>query len=107
MLLKKRKFSGTINVFLFTQAELSQAAMAHLLITITEAKVEALKELDIRSVYNRELQATGTGTDEVMVVSGRGKRVGRLKGHAELSVLAGKAVLEAVMEAIEKQGKEE
>lgn len=99
----KRKFSGTINIFLFTQAELSQAAMAHLLITITEAKVEALRELDIRSVYSRELQATGTGTDEVMVISGRGERVERLKGHSELSVQVGKAVLETVVGAIKKQ----
>jgi len=103
MPLKRRKFSGTINIFLFTQAELSQAAMAHLLITITEAKVEALKELDIRSVYSRELQATGTGTDEVIVVSGRGEGVERLKGHSELSVQVGKVVLEAVVGAIKKQ----
>jgi len=100
----RRRSPGTINVFLFTRAGLSPAAMANLLITVTEAKVEALKELDVRSVYNRELQATGTGTDEVMIVSGRGERVERLKGHSELSIQAGRAVLEAVAEAIKKQG---
>ena len=100
----RRRSPGTINVFLFTRAGLSLAAMANLLITVTEAKVEALKELDVRSVYNRELQATGTGTDEVMIVSGRGERVERLKGHSELSVQAGRAVLEAVAEAIKKRG---
>jgi len=99
----RRKSGGTINILLFTLAGLSPAAMTNLLITVTEAKVEALRELDIRSVRNRELQATGTGTDEVVIVSGRGERVKRLKGHSELSVLAGKAVLEAVSEAIRRQ----
>ena len=100
----RRRSYGTINIFLFSRAELSPAAMANLLITVTEAKAEALRELGVRSAYNRELQATGTGTDEVMIVSGRGEKVERLKGHSELSVRAGKAVLEAVSEAIKKRG---
>ena len=100
----KRAKAGTINIFLFTQAELSQAAMARTLVTVTEAKVEALRELDVRSVYDPSLQATGTGTDNVVIISGKGRKVERLRGHSELSRLIAKVVLEATKEAVRCQG---
>ena len=99
---KRAKAPGTINIFVFTQAELSEAAMARTLITVTEAKVEALRALDIRSAYTPQLLATGTGTDNIVVVSGSGPRVERLRGHSRLSRLIAKAVVEATLEAVRK-----
>ena len=65
---------GTINTILLTSASLDLSAMAGSFITITEAKNIALQEMDIRSSYNPDWQATGTGTDQIIVVSGRARR---------------------------------
>lgn len=97
---KRRKMAGTINIFLFTKADLSEAAMARSLITITEAKVEALQDLDVRSSYNPGYQATGTGTDNIIVVSGKGRRIEHLRGHSKLSQIIAQTVFEAIEESI-------
>jgi len=100
---KRKQISpGTINIFLFTEDSLSEAAMARSLITITEAKVEALQNLDIRSSYNPGYQATGTGTDNIIVVSGKGARIERLRGHSRLSKLIALAVVETIEESVKK-----
>ncbi len=91
---------GTINIILMTNASLTRAAMAGALITITEAKVIALQDLDIRSSYNPKNQASGTGTDNVMVVPGFGVRVHYVGGHSKLGELIAKTVTSAVKEAI-------
>ena len=101
---KRKKISpGTINIFLFTEDNLSEAAMARSLITITEAKVEALQDLDIRSSYNPEYQATGTGTDNIVVVSGKGARIEHLRGHSRLSQIIAQTVFEAIKKSIRKE----
>jgi len=51
---------GTINIILLTNAKLTAGAMARALVTITEAKVAALQDLDVRSSYNPKVQATWT-----------------------------------------------
>ena len=94
---RKQVSPGTINIFLFTEASLSEAAMARSLVTITEAKVEALQDLDVRSSYNPSYQATGTGTDNIVVVSGKGARIERLRGHSKLSRLIALTVIEAIL----------
>jgi adenosylcobinamide amidohydrolase len=66
-------YEGTINIILLTNAKLTEGAMARSLITITEAKVAALQDLDVRSSYSPNLQATGTGTDNVVVILGWGQ----------------------------------
>jgi len=63
---------GTINVILLTNATLSAGAMARAIITATEAKTAVLQDLDVRSTSTPQNQATGTGTDNVIVVSGKG-----------------------------------
>ena len=101
---KRKKISpGTINIFLFTGDNLSEAAMARSLITITEAKVEALQDLDIRSSYNPKYQATGTGTDNIVVVSGKGARIEHLRGHSRLSQIIAQIVFEATKKSIRKR----
>jgi len=94
---------GTINVIVLTNASLSEGAMARGMITLTEAKVVALEDLDIRSSYNAEIRATGTGTDNAIIVSGEGPKIDYLGGHAKMGELMASAVTSAVREAIFKQ----
>ncbi|MCP8306505.1 MAG: adenosylcobinamide amidohydrolase [archaeon] len=63
---------GTINIILLTNAALRDGAMARAIITATEAKTATLQDMDIRSTYTPQNQATGTGTDNIIVVSGKG-----------------------------------
>jgi len=95
--------SGTINIILLTNATLSDGAMARAIITVTEAKTAALQDMDIRSTYTPQNQATGTGTDNVIIVSGRGPLVKYTGGHAKMGELIGMVTKRAVAEAIEKQ----
>jgi len=95
---------GTINVILLTNATLSDGAMARAIITITEAKTAALQDLDVRSTYTPQNQATGTGTDNVIVVSGKGlgKALRLTSGHTKIGELIGFSTKIAVAEALKK-----
>lgn len=94
---------GTINTILLTSASLDLSAMAASFITITEAKNIALQELDVRSSYNPDWQATGTGTDQIIVVSGRDSRCTYVGGHAKIGELMAQAVTSATICAIKKR----
>jgi adenosylcobinamide amidohydrolase len=94
---------GTINTVLLCSTTLSQAALAACFITITEAKVVALEELDIKSSYTPELRATGTGTDQIVAVSGSGRRISYVGGHTLLGELIAKAVTRATIAAIKNR----
>ncbi len=91
---------GTINIILITNASLTEAAMARALITITEAKCAALQDLGIESSYSPGLIATGTGTDNVIVVPGNGIRITYTGGHSKTGELIGRVVYESVKEAV-------
>ena len=93
---------GTINLIVLTNRELSPAAMARALITATEAKTAALEDLDVRSSYSGT-PATGTGTDNVLVVAGNGPPATMTGGHTKLGELMAVAVHSAVREAVAKQ----
>ncbi len=95
---------GTINTILLTSASLDPASLAASFITITEAKNIALQELDIRSSYTPAWQATGTGTDQIVVISGRGGRCTYVGGHSKIGELIARAVTSATMCAIKKRG---
>jgi adenosylcobinamide amidohydrolase len=97
-----RDREGTINIILLTNAKLTTGAMARALITITEAKVAALQDLDVRSSYNPKTQATGTGTDNAVIISGWGPLITYTGGHSKIGELMAKTVYEAVKEAIIK-----
>ena len=101
------KFSpvGTINTIVLTDASLGQAALAASFITVTEAKIIALEELDIRSSYHPEWPATGTGTDQIVVVSGSGYKCTYVGGHTKLGELMARAVTRATAGAIVKRFK--
>ena len=80
--------------------------MARAVISATEAKIAALMDLDIRSSYSSSLhQATGTGTDNIIVVRGTGIEIDNAGGHSKLGELIAKAVYQGVRKAICKQNK--
>ena len=93
---------GTVNIILLTNANLSDGAMTRSLITLTEAKTIAFQDLDIRSSYNPGLQATGTGTDGAIVVSGFGPKITFVGGHTKAGEIMARTVTQAVKEAILK-----
>jgi adenosylcobinamide hydrolase len=96
---------GTINVIVVIDGNPTEICLAGTLITVTEAKVAALRELDIRSRYSGD-EATGTVTDAVVVAEtsrgapivygGPASKLGQLVGYCTR-----KAVKEAVMKANE------
>lgn len=95
---------GTVNILVLTNARLTDGAMARALITITEAKTAAFEDLKVPSSYTKGVQATGTGTDSVMVTTGTtGPKVTYTGGHNRIGELIGKAVYDAVIEALGKQ----
>jgi adenosylcobinamide hydrolase len=94
---------GTINVILLTNATLSDGAMARAIITATEAKTAALQDLDVRSTSTPKNQATGTGTDNMIVVSGKNPEVLRLtSGHTKIGELLGFSTRLAIAEGLKR-----
>lgn len=95
---------GTINIIVLSNHRLSPSATARALITITEAKTAALWDMDIRSSQTPlPNPATGTGTDDIIVVSGEGTELTYSGGHTKLGQLMAEVVYQAVQEAILKQ----
>ncbi|AJY68357.1 hypothetical protein RW64_01455 [Geobacter sulfurreducens] len=95
---------GTVNIIVLTNARLTDGAMARALITITEAKTAAFEDLKVPSSYTKGVQATGTGTDSIMITTGiNGPKVTYTGGHNRIGELIGKAVYDAVIEALGKQ----
>lgn len=95
---------GTINILLLSNHRMSSGAMSRAIITATEAKSAALQDLDIRSSSSGgSSQATGTGTDNILVVEGDGPPIDGSGGHTKLGELIAAAVHQAVGEAIHRQ----
>ena len=91
---------GTINILILTNTRLSKQAMARAIITATEAKSAALADLDIRSTYSPRHAATGTGTDNILVVQGEGMEIDGTGGHTKMGELIAAAVYDGVRQAI-------
>jgi adenosylcobinamide amidohydrolase len=99
------EITGTINVMVVVDGNPTESCLVSTLITATEAKTAALRELDIRSRYSGDL-ATGTITDAIIVAKtnrgapivygGPASKLGQLVGYCTR-----KAVKEAVMKANE------
>ncbi|MDY6852437.1 MAG: adenosylcobinamide amidohydrolase, partial [Thermodesulfobacteriota bacterium] len=95
---------GTINIIILTNRRLSPRAMARALITVTEAKTAALQDLDVRSGYSPRLhQATGTGTDNLVIVQGEGPPLDLTGGHTKMGELIARTAYAGVKEAIRRQ----
>lgn len=92
---------GTINMIIMANMRLSRRAMARAVITATEAKSAALADLDIRSSHAPLLyQATGTGTDNIIIVQGEGEPIDGAGGHTKMGELIAKAVYDGVKKAV-------
>jgi ABC-type Fe3+-hydroxamate transport system substrate-binding protein/adenosylcobinamide amidohydrolase len=95
---------GTINILLLSNASLSPRAMTRAIISATEAKTAALADMDIRSSYlGRQYQATGTGTDNIIVAAGTGTPISNCGGHSKMGELVARAVYQGVKSAVFKQ----
>lgn len=95
---------GTINILLLNNMQLSPQAMTRAIISATEGKTAALQDLDIRSSYSGAVHAaTGTGTDNMIVVQGVGTAIDGAGGHTKMGELIAGAVYAGVREAIGKQ----
>lgn len=95
---------GTINVFIYINQNLTDAAMLRALIIASEAKASAVSHLLLGSCYSEEI-ATGSGTDGTVIAS---SMEGELtltdaSGHSKLGELIGKVVSSAVKQALMKQ----
>jgi hypothetical protein len=95
---------GTINILLLPNAGLSPRAMTRAIISATEAKTAVLSDMDIRSSYlGRQYQATGTGTDNIIVAAGTGIPISNSGGHSKMGELVARAVYQGVKNAVFKQ----
>jgi iron complex transport system substrate-binding protein len=95
---------GTINILLLTNRQLSSGAMSRAVITASEAKSAALADLDIRSGPSPTINpATGTGTDNIIVIEGDGPPAELSGGHSRLGELIARAVHAGVVEAVRQQ----
>ena len=100
----RHKKPGTINILLLSNMRLSPRAMTRAIISATEGKTAALQDMDIRSSYSRPInQATGTGTDNIIVVEGRGTAIDSSGGHSKMGELMARAVYEGVQKAVHRQ----
>jgi len=95
---------GTINIIIMTNCQLTERAVTKAIVTVTEAKTAALWDMDIRSVQSGlHNPATGTGTDQVLVVAGEGRPITDASQHAKMGELIAAAVYPAVQEALLRQ----
>ena len=89
--------AGTVNIILYINAQLTDAAMLNAVMMATEAKTAAFQDLNVASTYTPEAQATGTGTDTVIVIpSATGPVVPYAGAHAKVGELIAKATHQAV-----------
>ncbi len=95
---------GTVNAVVLMNARLSPRAMTRAVAMATEAKTAAFQDMDVRSTRRPgRWQATGTGTDNVVVVEGCGPAVDSAGGHTRAGQLIAEAVYRGVREAVERQ----
>jgi adenosylcobinamide amidohydrolase len=98
--------TGTINIVLATNAELTNAAMVEAIQMVTEAKVAAIQNMGIASLISGEI-ATGTGTDSVAVISGEGSVKLQYCGkHVLFGELLARAVIQAITSSLKGDNSE-
>jgi adenosylcobinamide amidohydrolase len=95
---------GTINSELLINHSLTAGALARAVVTMTEAKTAALRQLAVASLYSPNL-ATGTGTDQFCVAAplDAGRPLTSTSPHSKLGELIGVAMKGATLEALRWQ----
>src|SRR4030042_2176115 len=97
-----KHIEGTINIIVVVDGNPTEGCLVGLIITATEAKMAALKELDIRSRFSGD-EATGTVTDAIVVAeTRRGAPIVYGGPASRLGQLVGYCTRKAVKEAITK-----
>jgi adenosylcobinamide hydrolase len=93
---------GTINIIVVIDGNPTESCLVGTLITVTEAKMAALRELDVRSRASDD-EATGTVTDAIVVAeTNRGAPIVYGGPASELGQLVGYCTRKAVKEAVTK-----
>jgi hypothetical protein len=97
-------YAGTINTMLFVSHPLTPAALARVVITMTEGKSAALQKLAVPSKRHVDL-ATGTGTDQYCVAAPLAgpMTLTTASPHMKLGELVGAAACAATLEALRWQ----
>jgi adenosylcobinamide amidohydrolase len=97
-------YSGTINTMLLVNRPLAPAALARVVVTMTEGKSAALHRLAVPSTLHIDL-ATGTGTDQYCVAapSSGARALTSASPHMKLGELVGLATRNATLEALRWQ----
>jgi iron complex transport system ATP-binding protein len=99
----RRSEVGTINTIVIVDGSLYEGALVGAIITITEAKSAALRELNVINPKTSGL-ATGTTTDSVVVAcTGRGPPLEYAGTGTLLGELIGRSVKKGTKEAVAKQ----
>ena len=95
---------GTINVFIYINQNVTEAAMVRSMMIASEAKAAAVSHLLLGSCYSEEI-ATGSGTDGMVIASAMEGELTLTdaSGHSKLGELIGRAVRMAVKHALMKQ----
>jgi adenosylcobinamide hydrolase len=94
---------GTINTIMVIDANLTESCMVNAIVSATEAKASALRELDLRSRFSGEI-ATGTVTDGIVIAcTKRGNPIKYAGSGTVMGELIGKSVKAALKSAIFKQ----
>lgn len=94
---------GTINIIVLIDGMPTESCMVASVITATEAKSAALRDLDVRSLYTGD-SATGSITDSVTIAStNQGKTISYGGPASKLGKLVGHCTRKAVAEALVKQ----
>ncbi|MQA29599.1 MAG: adenosylcobinamide amidohydrolase, partial [Luteitalea sp.] len=97
-------YAGTINTMLLINRPLTPAALARVVVTMTEGKSAALHRLAVPSKLHVDL-ATGTGTDQYCIAapSGGERALTSASPHMKLGELVGVAARNATIEALRWQ----
>ncbi len=90
-----RLVAGTINVFVFVDAQLTDGALVNACMSVTEAKVQALYKAGVIDTLSGTA-ATGTSTDCVCVAA---TQRGELTPYAGSGTVLGRAIGRAVYQA--------
>jgi iron complex transport system ATP-binding protein len=94
---------GTINTIMVVDANLTDSCMVNAIVSATEAKAAALRELDLRSRFSAEA-ATGTVTDGIVIACTKREKPIKYAGSGTvIGELIGKSVKAALKSAIFKQ----
>ncbi|RMH36091.1 MAG: hypothetical protein D6690_06440 [Nitrospirae bacterium] len=91
---------GTINMILITNAHLTPAALIGAVMVATEGKTATLLEAGVPSWTGRP-GATGTGTDAIVVVNGRGRRLRYSGTHTKVGELIGRVVRQGIEDGLQ------